>query len=418
MPGPIFIIGAMGSGSTLLRLILDSHPNIAIPRETGFMRAYNAHQFIPYKWSGRNWAKRMGWTRKELDEELARFYDRIFMRNVERQGKQRWGDKTPYHTWHVDDMARLFPDAVFVGIVRHPGGCVGSNMNRWGHGVKQASYHYSRYNREIARQAARLGDRFAIVRYEDLVLQPEPLLRELLEWLGEPWSDDVLAHHTVQGARGGRVKVEGRSRVDEPIDTSRIAKWTTRMSEGQRATLQAAARHARRVLRLRRRRPAGAGAAARGRAGGLRHRRRRADRALRLARPAHPGHGAGGRPPLRPAQDPGPQRRDARSSCKRPPKPSLSKRVALAGWRRVPERGRARLAPRGAAGPRAAQPLTSRRLARHASLRTGDGSGAFCRAAAAAAFACVLISRACSARSLIRSARSIRRVISTSASSS
>ena len=51
------------------------------------MRAYNAHQFIPYKWSGRNWAKRMGWSRKELDEELARFYDRIFMRNVERHGK-------------------------------------------------------------------------------------------------------------------------------------------------------------------------------------------------------------------------------------------------------------------------------------------------------------------------------------------
>jgi Sulfotransferase family len=236
--GPIFIIGAMGSGSTLLRLILDSHDNIAIPRETGFMRAYNAHQFIPYKWSGRNWAKRMGWSRQELDEELARFYDRIFMRNVERQGKQRWGDKTPYHTWHVDDMARLFPGAQFVGIVRHPGGCVGSNMNRWGHGVKQAAYHYTRYNREIARQAAALGERFAIVRYEDLVLRPEPLMRELLDWLGEPWSDNVLSHHTVQGARGGRVKVEGRSRVDEPIDTSRIAKWTTRMGEGQRAYLK------------------------------------------------------------------------------------------------------------------------------------------------------------------------------------
>jgi hypothetical protein len=58
--GPIFIVSAMGSGSTLLRLILDSHDRIAIPQETGFMRAYNAHQFVPFKWSGRNWAKRMG----------------------------------------------------------------------------------------------------------------------------------------------------------------------------------------------------------------------------------------------------------------------------------------------------------------------------------------------------------------------
>ena len=235
--GPIFIIGAMGSGSTLLRLVLDSHDHIAIPRETGFMRGYNAHQFIPHKWSGRNWAQRMGWSRQELDAELARFYDRIFMRNVERQGKRRWGDKTPFHTWHIDDMARLFPDAVFVGIVRHPGASVGSNMTRWGQRFRQAAYHYSRYNREIARQAARLGDRFAIVRYEELVLHPEPLMRELLGWLGEPWSPHVLAHHTVQAGRGGRLTVEGRTRVDDPIDASRIAKWTTRMSDGHRAAL-------------------------------------------------------------------------------------------------------------------------------------------------------------------------------------
>ena len=111
----------MGSGSTLIRLILDSHERIGIPQETGFMRAYQAHQFIPLKWSGRNWARRMGWSREELDQELAAFYDRIFSRYIESQGKARWGDKTPLHTWHVDGMARLYPDAQFIGMIRHPG---------------------------------------------------------------------------------------------------------------------------------------------------------------------------------------------------------------------------------------------------------------------------------------------------------
>ena len=236
--GPIFIIGAMGSGSTLLRLILDSHDNIAIPQETGFMRAYNAHQYVPFKWSGRNWAKRMGWTRKELDEELAAFYDRIFRRYAEKHGKDRWGDKTPFHTWHVDDMARVFPDAAFIAIIRHPGGCVGSNMSRWGQSIRHASDHYRRYNMEIARVAATHGDRFAIVRYEDLVLTPEPVMRELLDWLGEEWSPSVLEHHAVQGSRGGKRKVEGRSLVDDPIDVSRISKWATRMDERERAALR------------------------------------------------------------------------------------------------------------------------------------------------------------------------------------
>jgi hypothetical protein len=237
-PRPIFIIGAMGSGSTLLRLILDSHDNIAIPQETGFMRAYNAHQYVPFKWSGRNWAKRMGWSREELDAELAAFYDRIFTRYATKHGKSRWGDKTPFHTWHVDDMARIFPESVFVAIVRHPGGCVGSNMSRWGHTVRKAGDHYRRYNMEIARLAAVHGSRFAVVRYEDLVLRPEPTLRELLDWLGEAWSPSVLEHHTVQGSRGGKRKVEGRSMVDDPIDVARISKWTKTMRERDRAALR------------------------------------------------------------------------------------------------------------------------------------------------------------------------------------
>jgi hypothetical protein len=235
--GPIFIVGAQGSGSTLLRLILDSHEHIAIPQETGFMRAYNAHQYIPHKWSGRDWAKRMGWSREELDEELAGFYDRIFSRYVESRGAQRWGDKTPFHTWHVDAMARLFPDAVFLAIVRHPGGNVASNMTRFGHPFRQAVSHVDRYTRELARQADRHPKRFAFVRYEELVLTPEPVMRELLEWLGEPWSDNVLSHHTVQAQRGGRQMVEGQTHKDDPIDVSRITKWEQTLPQKRRPAL-------------------------------------------------------------------------------------------------------------------------------------------------------------------------------------
>jgi hypothetical protein len=226
LTGPIFLIGAKGSGTTLLRLILDSHEHIAVPRETGFMRAYDAHRFIPFWWSGRTWAERLGWSSQELDAELRAFYDRIFMRYAERSGKRRWGEKTPLHTWHVDDMARLFPDAVFVGIVRHPGGSVASNLGRWQRiPLGQAVSHYRRQTRELIRQAARHGNRFVILRYEELVAQPEPVLRELLDWLGEPWSPGTLEHHAIQRERGGHPEVEGRNRADEPIDAARAARW-------------------------------------------------------------------------------------------------------------------------------------------------------------------------------------------------
>ena len=235
--GPIFIVGAMGSGTTLLRLVLDSHPNIAIPPETGFMRAYDAHIYTPFKASGKGWTKRLGWKPEELDAKLRELYDDLFMRYAESHGKQRWGEKTPLHTWHIDDMARLFPEAQFIGLIRHPSASVASNMRRFKLSFSRTATHWARYTGEIVRQAARHGDRFALMRYEDLVVEPEPLMRELLDWLGEPWTDAVLEHHAVQGARKGRARVEGRSRRDEPIDPSRIGSWKERLPGAQQRWL-------------------------------------------------------------------------------------------------------------------------------------------------------------------------------------
>ena len=233
--GPIFIIGPMGSGTTLLRMMLDSHEHIGIPHETGFMRAYNSLRFIPFKWTGYGWAYRLGWSKEEFDEELGRFFDRIFSRYLEQHGKRRWGEKTPLHTWHIDALARVFPAAVFVGLVRHPGASTASTMSRFGRPLEKAVGHCDRYTRELARQAARHSDRFVVLRYEELLLHTEPVLRELLDWLGEPWSDQVLRHDAVQAQRvgGKHHRIEGKSKP-EPIDASRIDRWTESMDPAAR----------------------------------------------------------------------------------------------------------------------------------------------------------------------------------------
>lgn len=118
---PIFVLGSMRSGSTMLRLILDSHENIAIGPETGFMGAVAATKAIPGWTYGKDWYRRLDWTEAELDERLRLVYSGMFQRYAASQGARRWGDKTPFHTGHAAAMAQVFPDAVFVGIVRHPG---------------------------------------------------------------------------------------------------------------------------------------------------------------------------------------------------------------------------------------------------------------------------------------------------------
>jgi hypothetical protein len=246
--GPIFIVGAMGSGTTLIRLILDSHPDIAIAQETGFIRAVLANQWIPFWKFGGEWYERIGMTEAELNAEVRQFYDGLFTRFAQRQGKQRWGDKTPYHLWHIPTIAEVFPDAVFVAMVRHPGAVAASLHDRFGYPWGQAVNHWVRSGLETIRRATELGPRVAICRYEDLVLDTEAVLRELVDWLGVEWSPDLLEHHRVQSERGTPGQVEGQTRSDEPIDASRISrKWVSLMEPAGEVLLR---RHAAKQARF------------------------------------------------------------------------------------------------------------------------------------------------------------------------
>ena len=231
---PIFILGTMRSGTTLFRLILDAHPRISIPEETGFMAAVAATREIPDWQHGRGWFERLGWTEEEFDVRLREFYSGLFERHALRQGKQRWGDKTPMHTEHIDQITRLFPDAVILGIVRHPGAVVHSLMRKFHYDLADAVTYWDRTNKEILRAGLRVDDhRFALLRYEDLVRDPEATLRELLEWLGEPWSDDLLRHNDVHAARGAPRLSAGATRTRDPIRGELADRWGAEIREGQ-----------------------------------------------------------------------------------------------------------------------------------------------------------------------------------------
>lgn len=242
---PIFIVGSMRSGSTMLRLILDSHPRIAIGGETGFMGALLATKRIPNWKFGDGWYVRLNWTETELDARLREFYAGMFRRYASEQGKPRWGEKTPFHTAHMAEMARVFPDAVFVGIVRHPGAVALSLQKKFHYTFSDGVSYWMSTNLDLVRAAEELGPRFAACRYEDLVQHSEPVLRELLHFLDEPWSPAVLEHHRVQRAKGTPRAVEGSTITREPIDSERAVRWSQEVTETDLRALDGSAELAR-----------------------------------------------------------------------------------------------------------------------------------------------------------------------------
>jgi hypothetical protein len=238
--GPIFIVGSMRSGSTMLRLILDSHPRIAIGAETGFMGALLANRRIPGWKHGAEWYGRLGWSGEELDGRLREFYTGMFERHARSQGKERWGDKTPFHTAHMAEMGQIFPDAVFVGIVRHAGAVAASLHRSFHYAFDEAVGYWSDVNRQMLAAAGDLGDRFTLCRYEDLVGDTEGVLRELMPAIGEEFDAALLRHHEVQRAQGAPKLTDGSTSSRDPIDARRAEKWADEITDAQREALAAA----------------------------------------------------------------------------------------------------------------------------------------------------------------------------------
>jgi hypothetical protein len=187
---PIFVIGSPRSGTTLLRLMLDSHPRISCGEETHFLRDLEAIV-------GRNWdlvaTYGLGreWWLGRIRDLYADFQGEV----LSRSGKTRWAEKDPTYTLHLAFIEELFPDAVYVHLLRDGHDVVASFRDRWGYrsAARAARTEWARYVRAARKLQARLpAERFLELRYEALVAEPAAQGQRLFGFLGEDWDPDVL----------------------------------------------------------------------------------------------------------------------------------------------------------------------------------------------------------------------------------
>ena len=122
------------------------------------------------------------------------------------EGKPRWGDKSPPYTWKAKRIQRALPEAHFIHLIRD-GRDVALSLSEvsWGPGDVQAAAAKWVDELSRARASARGGSRpaptwsFAI---EDLVADPEPLLRRIADFVDLPWSRGH-ARATIKARRSG-----------------------------------------------------------------------------------------------------------------------------------------------------------------------------------------------------------------------
>jgi hypothetical protein len=213
---PIFVLGCPRSGTTLLQVMLHSHPRIAIPPETRFLLpAYRERlrfgdledpanrralaRFIVRRPGGR--FADLGLDRKETVADivdgpptLGSAVGIVLRGYAGRFGRARWGDKRPAYHNYIAMIMRLFPDAQVVHIVRDPRDCMASlkrmgwweldshhSIAAWAEAIEHADEAVRRWPGAVTR-----------VQYERVVADPEPELRALCAGLGEEY-DPAMA---------------------------------------------------------------------------------------------------------------------------------------------------------------------------------------------------------------------------------
>jgi hypothetical protein len=247
---PVFVVGAMRSGTTLLRLMLNEHSQLAIPAESHFLLAL-FRDFGPEReltgadlvralalvTDSPEWQRDYRHTETELHEavgpgpiSMAELIDRVFRLEIAETGKPRWGDKTPQNLFRVPDLLACFPDAKVVAIVRDPRDVYLSLLGRdW---AGDSSWEIGRYIEQcdalVTRWRKRFPpERFTSVRYEDLVLDPEQTLRTVCSFADLDFEPAMLDFHEHAGTnvQGWELEIGAHTKLLRPVTAADVGRW-------------------------------------------------------------------------------------------------------------------------------------------------------------------------------------------------
>ena len=244
-----FIIGSARSGTTLLRLILNAHPDVAVPPES---------RFITELWQGEEeihvedllhrlerhrlfqvWGLDVEDVKQELGTSPRGRYgdvmEAVYRAWAKSKGKAMWGDKTPRYIENIPLLALLWPEAKFIHQIRDGRNVVlsyadvpfgpktlGKGADLWKRRVEQGLL----YGRPLG------PARYTEIRYEEFVVDTPNMTKRLCDFLGIEFHPDMLDY--VEKSRTDILPRAARynPNVTKPPTTS-LRSWENQMRDKQ-----------------------------------------------------------------------------------------------------------------------------------------------------------------------------------------
>ena len=241
--------GAPRSGTTVLRKLFDRHPEICSGPETKLFvpAAYNL------EWLAQSYDLPIG----ELEAMLsgapsqAAFIDAFAARVRADAGKPRWAEKTPQNIRNLEWIGERFPQASIVHIIRDGRDVVCSMRQhpdwRWIDGKWQkvlvprsTEWYARRWLADVAAGMAWRDDpRYVEVRYEDLVAEPQVVLRTICDGIGAghdtQWLAGVGQADAADAPDDGQTK---RPDYEGAVSAASVGRWRSDLSADERAEVE------------------------------------------------------------------------------------------------------------------------------------------------------------------------------------
>ncbi|MEQ9490942.1 MAG: sulfotransferase [Alphaproteobacteria bacterium] len=223
-PTPVFIVGLPRSGTSLVEQILASHPSVHGCGELPYLEAI-ADELLDNSITPAEAADRYRHASQPLDTDAACFTD-----------------KMPDNFRYIGLITRLFPSARILHCRRDPVETCFSIFKHYfpakrmtyAFGLDDLADYYRQYDSLMQHWREALPGRIQDVDYEDLVTDPEPVIRNMLTFCGLDWHDDCLHFHRADRV----VKTASAEQVRQPLYRDALAasrpyaKWLAPLTEG------------------------------------------------------------------------------------------------------------------------------------------------------------------------------------------
>lgn len=211
----LLVLGHPRSGTTLYRRLLNSHKNIACPPETHIFNSIGRLLEADITAEGVDIGilaglEFAGFTEDKTLKSLREFSFDFLEQYALKQNKSRWAEKTAFNIYYLNEIVKLCEEHVYyLGIIRHPFDVAKSSLEfcnvagvyfnpmheyikKYPQPIEAFVHSWIDTTNNLLDLGARYPENTIIIRYEDLVTNPEDTMKDVLNFINEPFNDGFL----------------------------------------------------------------------------------------------------------------------------------------------------------------------------------------------------------------------------------